>query len=43
MRVGGNTWDVEVTGADRVLLSCPMLLGKELLDRIHNKEQLALI
>ena len=34
IRVGRRIYDVEMTAADRSMLRCPMLLGKELLDRL---------
>jgi len=36
VRVGRRIYDVEMTGADRTGLRCPMLIGKELLDRIDD-------
>ncbi len=35
VRIGRRIYDVEMTGADRSTLRCPMLLGKELLDRLE--------
>lgn len=34
IRIGRKTYYVEITGADRSNLKCPMILGKELLDSI---------
>lgn len=36
VRVGHKTYDVEMTATDRSHLKCPMILGKELLDRLEH-------
>lgn len=36
VRIGRKTYSVEITGADRSHLKCPMIIGKELLDSIDD-------
>jgi len=37
VRVGHSSYDVEMTIADRSHLTCPMILGKQFMDRIQQK------